>query len=235
MIADDEGEPRESTGAPLRLNVIHRRHGVHTGSERIDFHAPYLCAPESHRRAGEDGADRRRRAVGAVERGARATWTSARGDVPRSGAWPRRHDGGGGGGGGPSPSVSADSHGLGFLARTQATRGYPSDALNTRTALTLYLLIVSVITARTVALTLIKVQLNKTKTENNHFCLTGKMARYVAEAVTTHAPLAKHMFFRPELCAGLMHRGCRCCAARPPGEAPPELERDKRRVRTGCG
>lgn len=48
------------------------------------------------------------------------------------------------------------------------------------------------------ALTLIKVQLNKTKTENNHFCLTGKMARYVAEAVTTHAPLAKHMFFRPE-------------------------------------
>lgn len=84
------------------------------------------------------------------------------------------------------------------------------------------------------ALTLIKVQLNKTKTENNHFCLTGKMARYVAEAVTTHAPLAKHMFFRPELCAGLMHRGCRCCAARPPGEAPPELERDKR-VHTGCG
>lgn len=56
------------------------------------------------------------------------------------------------------------------------------------------------------ALTLIKVQLNKTKTENNHFCLTGKMARYVAEAVTTHAPLAKHMFFRPELCAGLIHR-----------------------------
>lgn len=80
----------------------------------------------------------------------------------------------------------------------------PSNALNTRTALTLYLLIVSVITARTVALTLIKVQLNKTKTENNHFCLTGKMARYVAEAVTTHAPLAKHMLFRPELCAGLI-------------------------------
>lgn len=118
----------------------------------------------------------------------------------------------------------------------RADAGYarlPSDALNTRTALTLYLLIVSVITARTVALTLIKVQLNKTKTENNHFCLTGKMARYVAEAVTTHAPLVKHMFFRPELCAGLMHRGCRCCAARPPGEAPPELETDKR-VRTGC-
>jgi len=79
----------------------------------------------------------------------------------------------------------------------------PTNTLNTRTALTLYLLIVSVITARTVALTLIKVQLNKTKTENNHFCLTGKMARYVAEAVTTHAPLTKHMFFRPELCAGL--------------------------------
>lgn len=39
------------------------------------------------------------------------------------------------------------------------------------------------------ALTLIKVQLNKTKTENNHFCLTGKMARYVAEAVTAHASL----------------------------------------------
>jgi hypothetical protein len=57
-----------------------------------------------------------------------------------------------------------------------------------------------------VVLTLIKVQLNKTKTENNHFCLTGKMARYVAEAVTTHAPPAKHMFFRPELCAGLMNR-----------------------------
>lgn len=83
----------------------------------------------------------------------------------------------------------------------------PSDALNTRTALTLYLLIVSVIAARTVALTLIKVQLNKTKTENNHFCLTGKMARYVAEAVTTHAPLAKHMFFRPEHCAGLRCTG----------------------------
>lgn len=32
------------------------------------------------------------------------------------------------------------------------------------------------------------------------------MARYVTEAVTTHAPLAKHMFFRPELCAGLIHR-----------------------------
>jgi len=32
------------------------------------------------------------------------------------------------------------------------------------------------------------------------------MARYVAEAVTTHAPPAKHMFFRPELCAGLMNR-----------------------------
>lgn len=31
------------------------------------------------------------------------------------------------------------------------------------------------------------------------------MARYVAEAVTTHALLVKHMFFRPELCAGLMH------------------------------
>lgn len=114
------GSPR----APLRLNVIHGG-TAYTGSERIDFHAPYLCAPESHRRAGEDGADRRRRAVGAVERGARespATWTSARGDVSRSGAWPRRHDGGGGGG--PSPSVSADSHGLGFLARTQATRSY---------------------------------------------------------------------------------------------------------------
>ncbi|EZA58838.1 hypothetical protein X777_15007 [Ooceraea biroi] len=32
------------------------------------------------------------------------------------------------------------------------------------------------------------------------------MARYVAEAVTTHAPPAKHMFFRLELCAGLMNR-----------------------------
>lgn len=93
---------------------------------------------------------------------------------------------------------------LGFPARPRFT--LPSDALNTSTAHTLYLLIVFVITARTVALTLIKVQLNKTKTENNHFCLTGKMARYVAEAMTTHAPLAKHMFFRPELCAGLMHR-----------------------------
>lgn len=80
------------------------------------------------------------------------------------------------------------------------------NALNTHTALTLYLLIVFVIAARTVVLTLIKVQLNKTKTENNHFCLTGKMARYVAEAVTTHAPPAKHMFFRLELCAGLMNR-----------------------------
>lgn len=70
----------------------------------------------------------------------------------------------------------------------------------------MYLLIVFVIAARTVVLTLIKVQLNKTKTENNHFCLTGKMARYVAEAVTTHAPPAKHMFFRLELCAGLVNR-----------------------------
>jgi len=93
---------------------------------------------------------------------------------------------------------------LGFLARPRFA--LPSNTLNTRTALTLYLLIVSVITARTVVLTLIKVQLNKTKTENNHFCLTGKMARYVAEAVTTHAPLAKHMFFRLEVCAGLIHR-----------------------------
>lgn len=97
---------------------------------------------------------------------------------------------------------------------------------STRTALTLYLLIVSVITARTVALTLIKVQLNKTKTENNHFCLTGKMARYVAEAVTTHAPLAKHMFFRPELCAGLMHRVV--------GAAPPDSSTNFRRIRTNC-
>lgn len=32
------------------------------------------------------------------------------------------------------------------------------------------------------------------------------MARYVAEAVTTHAPLAKHMFFRLQFCAGLMLR-----------------------------
>lgn len=95
---------------------------------------------------------------------------------------------------------------------------------STLTALTLYLLIVSVITARTVALTLIKVQLNKTKTENNHFCLTGKMARYVAEAVTTHAPLAKHMFFRPELCAGLMHRAV--------GAAPPDSSTNFQILRT---
>lgn len=61
------------------------------------------------------------------------------------------------------------------------------------------------------ALTLIKVLLNKSKVENNHFCLTGKMARYVAEAMTTHAPLAKHMFFRSELCAGLVHAALRCC------------------------
>lgn len=80
------------------------------------------------------------------------------------------------------------------------------NALNTCIAFRLYLLIVFVIAARTVVLTLIKVQLNKTKTENNHFCLTGKMARYVAEAVTTHAPSAKHMFFRLELCAGLIYR-----------------------------
>lgn len=91
----------------------------------------------------------------------------------------------------------------------------PLDALNTHTALTLYLLIVFVTAARTVVLTLIKVQLNKTKTENNHFCLTGKMARYVAEAVTTHAPLPKHMFFRLELCAGLLQ----CCNVRQTFEA----------------
>lgn len=90
----------------------------------------------------------------------------------------------------------------------------------------MYLLIVSVITARTVALTLIKVQLNKTKTENNHFCLTGKMARYVTEAVTTHAPLAKHMFFRPELCAGLMRRAV---GAAPRGKRP--KLRIKRKIR----
>lgn len=112
----------------------------------------------------------------------------------RSNVGPARHNG----------SESFGKRGvtrLRFLVRSRFT--LPSNTLNTRTALTLYLLIVSVITARTVALTLIKVQLNKTKTENNHFCLTEKMARYVAEAVTTHAPLAKHMFFRPELCAGL--------------------------------
>ncbi|KYN28795.1 hypothetical protein ALC57_01758, partial [Trachymyrmex cornetzi] len=107
---------------------------------------------------------------------------------------PARHDG-------KESFGKRESHRLRFLVRPRFT--LPTNTLNTRTALTLYLLIVSVITARTVALTLIKVQLNKTKTENNHFCLTGKMARYVAEAVTTHAPLAKHMFFRPELCAGL--------------------------------
>lgn len=121
--------------------------------------------------------------------------TSARppGGAPTSG--PARHDGG-------ESFGERESHD----SDSQPRFALPSNALNTRTALTLYLLIVSVITARTVALTLIKVQLNKTKTENNHFCLTGKMARYVAEAVTTHAPLAKHMFFRPELCAGLIHR-----------------------------
>lgn len=108
---------------------------------------------------------------------------------------PARHDGG-------ESFGERESHDSDSLAWPRFA--LPSNALNTRTALTLYLLIVSVITARTVALTLIKVQLNKTKTENNHFCLTGKMARYVAEAVTTHAPLAKHMFFRPELCAGLI-------------------------------
>lgn len=69
-------------------------------------------------------------------------------------------------------------------------------ALNTYTVFTGYLLIVFVVEARTVALTLIKVPLNKTKAENNHFCLTGKMARYVAEAMIAHAPLLKHMFFR---------------------------------------
>lgn len=68
--------------------------------------------------------------------------------------------------------------------------------LSTHTSFAGYLLIVFVVEARTVALTLIKVPLNKTKAENNHFCLTGKMARYVTEAVTAHALLLKHMFFR---------------------------------------
>lgn len=68
--------------------------------------------------------------------------------------------------------------------------------LSTYTGFAGYLLIVFVVEARTVALTLIKVPLNKTKAENNHFCLTGKMARYVAEAMTAHALLLKHMFFR---------------------------------------
>lgn len=121
-----------------------------------------------------------------------------------------------------SPTVSASHTTPGFHARPRFAP--PSDTLNTRTALTLYLLIVSVITARTVALTLIKVQLNKTKTENNHFCLTGKMVGNVTEAVTTHAPLAKHMFFRPEVCAGPMRRA---------GGAAPRDRRSKLRVKNG--
>lgn len=154
---------------------------------------PRICARRSQR-AGED--DVRMTCVAASPRRDGSRRGRARGRRGRRRACEAHN--------GPRVLRRARVTRLGFLARPRFT--LPSNALNTRTALTLYLLIVSVITARTVALTLIKVQLNKTKTENNHFCLTGKMARYVAEAVTTHAPLAKHMFFRPELCAGLMYR-----------------------------
>lgn len=34
------------------------------------------------------------------------------------------------------------------------------------------------------------------KLKNNHCDLTGKMSRYVAEAITAHASLIQHMFFR---------------------------------------
>lgn len=183
--------------------------------ERIDFHAPYLCARS--RRAGEDDVRCGERGRGAA---ARRFATRTRGETVAGDVESARHDGGESFG--ERESYDSDSS----LGRASTL---PSNALNTHAALTLYLLIVSVITARTVALTLIKVQLNKTKTENNHFCLTGKMARYVAEAVTTHAPLAKHMFFRPEFCAGLMHRA---------GGAAPRDKRSKlrvmRRTRANC-
>lgn len=202
---------RATLRRPLRLTLFAARRN--TGSPRregIDFHAPYLCARS--RRAGEDDVQCGERGRGTAARRSPRMRTGERGRRSRRRTCGARRS--------ASPSGSA-SHTGSRIPRTRPRFAPPSNALNTRAALTLYLLIVSVITARTVALTLIKVQLNKTKTENNHFCLTGKMARYVAEAVTAHAPLAKHMFFRPELCAGLMHRA---------GGAAPRDERPKLRI-----